>query len=772
MMPEAELEKDEQVQGLKPIDHQPSLNKFDSTPDVFFSGAGDILTSLSQGGFGHLLSAVRADTGVTAGRYLFEARILEQVPDANQVLRLGFSTAESSFFLGDGSLESIGFGNDGTYFSAEPGQLRRLELPEACQPFLAHQAIGILLNLTSDNGPTSNTLSVFIDGVRVSRPQPIPVHLRGKALFPTITFQNTTVAVNFGCGGRQLQALPFKCNMFADLAVEHHVLSCRKIPAGGCEVVVPVGLPDAGVYDWVDCFKEKHPTFQEISARYMEEWCTKSGLVRDVEPGPSHSRDEPDMCFGHDVLQGKAWWAELLHLAQLSGRSCVVAGVKSGLLEMERQKLISGFAKAKKIAIVVMGEPDASFKSWVHGKIQSDFEARKKAAEQRRTLAEASGEELSEEDLAIPEEPTVGDSVWFLPRTSVPDMSDKSVALTYAQFALPKASEGFDEIKYEWMDEKAAQSHLKQFVLERKATLVVEGLRPGSWFKGKLEAWKIARKSFQHARNEFGSKVKDDPSLNDVVNGMSLTDVKDVHDGDGNGTPVYGSFKYEDWLLLSWRYELHLLHHAFLEDVADPDRPGIPEHHVSHYFQLYFGRSFDTHCLGVAGLTETVRLLREPLELADTDQGYKILKSKLDKETAIDEFVLGVEKFRRDRCRRIDAGDESAELSFPKPQPKAAGPAKARPPPKAAVPRPAAAAAAAAAAPPPAKAAVAKAPVTKSRAVEKVAPPGGIKRGTPDSVSPTLQDAKKLRPEGKTAAQVAKRPAITKNPPITKAPSV
>lgn len=711
------------------------------------------------------MSAVRADTGVKAGRYLFEVRILEQVPDATQVLRIGFSTAGSSLFLGDGSLENVAFGNDGTYYSAEPGQLRPLELQKACQPLLPQQVIGILLNLTSDNGPTSNTLSVFIDGIRAGRPQPIPVHLHGKALFPTIAFQNTTMAVNFGCHGRQFHALPFKCTMFAGLVAEHHELTCSKTTAEGCEVVVPVGLPDAGVYDWVDRFMEDHPTFLEISERFMERWCTKSGLVRDGEPGPSHSRDEPDMCFGHEALRGKSWWPELLHLAQLSGRSCVLAGIKLGLLEAERQKLTSIFAKAKRIAVVAMGEPDASFKKWVHGKIWDKFEASKKAVEKRRTLAEASGEELSEEDLAIPEEPILGDSVCFLPRSDVPDMSGKSVALTYTQFSLPTASEGFDEIKYEWLDEKGAQAHLNRFVLERKATMVVEGLKPGSWFQGKLKAWEVARKSFQQVRNKFGANAKEDPGLTEVVNGISLSDVKDVHDGDGSGTPVYGNFKYEDWVLLAWRYELHLLHHAFLVDVADQDRPGMPEHHVPHYFQLYFNKRFEPQRLGVAGLSETVKLLREPVEIADTDQGYRILKSKLDQETRIDEFVVGVEKFRRDRSRRIDAGDESAELSFPSPQPKAAGPGKAKPPPKAASPRPAAAALL------PAKPAVTKAPAPKVRAIEKVAPPGGIKRGMADSSPPMVQHAKKLRPEGKAAVQVAKRPAITKSPPIAKAPS-
>ena len=33
----------------------------------------------------------------------------------------------------------------------------------------------------------------------------------------------------------------------------------------------------------------------------------------------------------------------------------------------------------------------------------------------------------------------------------------------------------------------------------------------------------------------------------------------------------------QDWVVLSWRYELHLLSHAFPIDAADSDRLGVPE---------------------------------------------------------------------------------------------------------------------------------------------------------------------------------------------------
>merc|ERR1712107_34929 len=50
------------------------------------------------------------------------------------------------------------------------------------------------------------------------------------------------------------------------------------------------------------------------------------------------------------------------------------------------------------------------------------------------------------------------------------------------------------------------------------------------------------------------------------------------------------------------------------------------------------------------------------------------LRSKMDPGTTPEEFVKAVEKFRRERAKRVFAGDESANLTFPR---KAPGPAKA-----------------------------------------------------------------------------------------------
>lgn len=172
---------------------------------------------------------------------------------------------------------------------------------------------------------------------------------------------------------------------------------------------------------------------------------------------------------------------------------------------------------------------------------------------------------------------------------------------------------------------------------------------------------------------EAGGDV-DDPVV------VDLAEVKNIHDADGEGTPVYGDFTYEDWMLLAWRLELHLLVHAFIQDCGDLDCPGMPAKHIAHYFQLYYSTSYNPQArLGKDSLAAVVKLLKAPLELYEHRGKVTLLKSTLDKDTPLEDFVLGIEKYRRDRGRRIQAGDESARLSFPRPAAKAKG-GKAGPP--------------------------------------------------------------------------------------------
>uniref|UniRef100_A0A7S1WG85 B30.2/SPRY domain-containing protein n=1 Tax=Alexandrium catenella TaxID=2925 RepID=A0A7S1WG85_ALECA len=745
-----ERELDEPEDKSARIARGVELCAVDATPDVLVSASGAV-SSLAQGGFQHLRSGVRADTGAKAGRYLFEVKVIECGSRAESELRVGFSTAGSSLFLGDGSAENVCFSSEGAYYLADPGQGKAIEKAGACNRMTSHQVVGVLLNLSPES-PNAMTVSVFLDGERAGKPQPIPAHLKGKALYPTLTFRNVTLAANFGARGLQLKALPFQCRMFSGMAKAHAESSgARASTEGKLEVVIPIGLPDRGVFDYAERFVQEHPGHVELSDRKFADWCRKSGLVTKGSPSPMHSRDRFDFNYGIPQLDGKAWRGNLQTLLQLSGRSCVLPEVRAGLLAPERKELLSKIPRSvRKVAVVVLGDPSKSFKDWVHEKIRSEYEVKKAAFEKRRDIAEAIGEELSEDELRPPEEPALGEDVCFLPvETGLSDLSEKALTGSYSHFTVPGDDEGFDEVRFEWSGRDEAEQYLQRWVTEKKATLIVDGLKPGTWFHARLKEWHKVR---QDLRTSF-SKYKSSGSDADV-SAIKLEDV-DVHNCDGDGTPIYANFKYEDWLLLSWRYELHLLVHAFMEDVADPDYKGIPEEHVAHYFRLYYGIPCDLKGkLGMDGLPAVVKLLKGPVELVELKPGYKVLQSTLPMSATADDFVRSIESYRRDRARRVEAGDESARLSFPKPSAKAA-PAKA-PVGKAPLAKA-----------PVAKAPVGKAPVAKAKAplglAKAVTPsgPAGIKRPLVAAAESAL---KRPRPDAG-----ASTPAVAKAP-VTKAP--
>jgi hypothetical protein len=429
-------------------------------------------------------------------------------------------------------------------------------------------------------------------------------------------------------------------------------------------------------------------------------------------------------------------------LVQLARRNVVLCEVCSSLMKTGRSQMLSKLPSvARTSAIVVMGEPAAPFKQWVHKKIKAS------------------------NDKAV-----VDDSVWFLPAGALPDVSDGVVSRSYSKFALPAEDEGFSKIDFQWLARGPAEEYLKKWVFERKATTLVEDLEPGEWFTGKLKAWHTIRSEVQKRHMEFSKKRKEAPEVDAAasfdIKGMTI---EDIHNVDAKGTPIYANFKYEDWILLAWRYEMHLLVHAFATDVNDPDRPGIPEEHLKHYYKTYFKNTLDPSKLGVDSVEKIFKVLKmSALQLADKGGKSKILTCELGKETPLKDFIVEVETYRRNRLRRIDAGDESAQLKFPKNAPaKAGGKAKAEAPKAPSAPKAASAPGAGkAATPPKAKAVVA------NPAAAAAAGASAVKRPAPPSAPPPGGMQKKPRVEGETPA-VAKVP-VGKTPvgksPVAKAP--
>jgi len=369
----------------------------DTTLNVMMSESSNTLMSLREGGLQHLLAGARASVGISKGRYMFEVKIIEfaTVGDSHQrnahqhVLKVGFATEGSSLFLG-ATDESVCFESNGDY-------VHNKTRSKACFPFGNSQGtvIGVVLNL-DPSSPNSNTISLFKDGVRLSQPQALPESLRGKALFPAITYKNVTTHVNFGTD--ILSPLPFKCRMLQDAAASDVVVT--KPADGKCEVVFPVGLPDEGTFDRLDQFLEKNPKFTEISDRMILDWAEKSGVARQRGYGPNSrsSFDKPEKGFGIKEMDDDSVRRAILTIAPMQARSYVVMEVKGNLMEDERKALLSRWKDPmfKKIADVVVGEPTAEYKRRVQDMVLRDKQAKAEKAWEARKVEKARQKQIAQ----------------------------------------------------------------------------------------------------------------------------------------------------------------------------------------------------------------------------------------------------------------------------------------------------------------------------------------------------------------------------------------
>merc|ERR1719456_539763 len=140
----------------------------------------------------------------------------------------------------------------------------------------------------------------------------------------------------------------------------------------------------------------------------------------------------------------------------------------------------------------------------------------------------------------------------------------------------------------------------------------------GEWKKCQSD-WKdpvkrkaAAKKKADAAKEEGGEAKKDEVEINaEDVDVFTVEDVKDL----GNDEPLFAHFAYEDWTLLSVRFELHLLCHAFRKDLDDPERPRFPAGHAEFYYNKYFKKQLTPTSMGVEDFAGLVELVKEAVAI-------------------------------------------------------------------------------------------------------------------------------------------------------------
>ncbi|CAE8633146.1 unnamed protein product [Polarella glacialis] len=609
---------------------------------------------------------------------------------------------------------------------------------------------------------------------------PLPEELKGKPLFPTITYKNVSLDVNFGPTARV--PLPFACHMLGGAAAADVEISKPQQfgKSGKPEVVFPLGLPEQGYFDWVDDFVAKNPGYTELSDRKLIEWARKSGVWQQRNQGVPGTNDKPEPRFGlpglDDWSVSKVMWA----IAPTLQRNFIVPELKSNLVPSERQESLLRYQGQDyhRKAVVLMGEPTKDFKERVHAGLlaekqaKADAEHKKKAQEEnrkqmlelRKTKAEeakkareaaaakkaegaadaegaeqgeagteqtegeeakakdeetgeaeveetkaeaAEGEDAKMEETAAPVELTEEEKKQCFRKTQLLDLAEKELAKSYASFALPAKAEGFDEISFAWSKEADCSKLLKDWVMEKKLTQRAEDLQPGAGFKEQyaiwqktLSEWRKAhadhkdparrkaaetkkaeaakqkreedKKALIEAGDEEGAKALDakleteaEPVEELDVENLDVFAVENIMDI-GNGDALFADFAYEDWVLLSTRYELHLLLHSFKKDLNDPDRLSFGLKHLSYYYNKYYKKNWSMQQFGIKEFDDLVELLKDSVSL-DSASGH--LKADQAEDATLDSFMKLTEDNRRERQRRIEAGDETARLKFSRPAP-------------------------------------------------------------------------------------------------------
>merc|ERR1711871_382247 len=228
---------------------------------------------------------------------------------------MGGFAAEGSLYLGEDD-NSIGFDQDG-------GSIHNKKRTPGSGKFGRDTAIAVVLNL-DDKSPNANTISLFKDGKRACAPVPLPESLKGKALFPAVSFRGTTLGLNFGAPA---VSLPFTCKTLQDASAKEVIVTKYDTPADGkYTALFPVSLPDEGSFDWLETFLEKNPNYTELSDRAFINWASKSGIYT---KGPAHSNDKPGNLHLDDMVRIKK---TLMEVAALQPRNFVIMEVKANLI--------------------------------------------------------------------------------------------------------------------------------------------------------------------------------------------------------------------------------------------------------------------------------------------------------------------------------------------------------------------------------------------------------------------------------------------------------
>jgi len=229
--------------------------------------SGSIINSITIGGQ-HLIAGSRANMGMKAGRYMVEYCLLSFEHRFGEV-KLGFSLPNGSHFLGEKN--TLGFqvstSKCVSYNGEENKEMKRL--PKGVRQ---GDVLGVYLNRTNDIG-NSNTISLFINGVRHGDSVEVPDSFKDQVMVPHCTIKSAVLELNLSKAPRV--KYPFVPRVFGD-ASDSDVVAIKMAVLEKSEVIVPVGNVTK---EWKEKFltSKSGEQITDLSVAGFREWYLKSG---------------------------------------------------------------------------------------------------------------------------------------------------------------------------------------------------------------------------------------------------------------------------------------------------------------------------------------------------------------------------------------------------------------------------------------------------------------------------------------------------------------
>ena len=127
--------------------------------------------------------------------------------------------------------------------------------------------------------------------------------------------------------------------------------------------------------------------------------------------------------------------------------------------------------------------------------------------------------------------------------------------------------------------------------------------------------------------------------------------------GRGADKPLFINFRYEDWVLLNLRVELHLLMFALLNDTTACTRID----RLSFFYNKYFKKPLIPSNYGFQAYGELLDIIKDTVAITGE---ASVLAPQLEEDTDFSKFVTLTASHQHDRHRRVDAGEVSAVLNF------------------------------------------------------------------------------------------------------------